>query len=141
MKQLIAHTLTSLLLTVGFLAGTVQGQASSDVVKVNIPFEFNVGNKTFPAGRYSLVEPFQHFLVLRDARGQSIASTFTVGVESASPVAVSKLKFESVAGRYTLTEVWQQEKSWGQRVPVNHRTILAKQRSPEPREPAEGSQP
>jgi len=59
MKQLIARTLTSLLLAVGFLAGIANGQATSWVVKVNIPFEFNVGNKTFPAGSYSLAQPLQ----------------------------------------------------------------------------------
>ena len=111
MKQLIARTLTSLLLAVGFLAGTANGEATSWVVKVNIPFEFNVGNKTFPAGSYSLVQPLQHFLVLRDSRGQTVASVFTQGIESNAPMAAAKLRFDSVAGQHTLTEVWQQQES------------------------------
>ena len=142
MKQLIARTLTSLLLAVGFLAGMANGQTTSWVVKVNIPFEFNVGNKTFPAGTYSLVQPLQHFLVLRDSRGQTIASAFTEGIESASPVAAPKLKFDSVAGQHTLIEVWQQQESSGQRLyPVRYRTNFAKHQSTEASETAEGSQP
>jgi hypothetical protein len=142
MKQLIARTLTSLLLAVGFLAGTANGQATSWVVRVNIPFEFNVGNKTFPAGSYSLAQPLQHFLVLRDSRGQTIASVFTQGIESNAPVAAAKLRFDSVAGQHTLTEVWQQQESYGQRLyPTKYRTNLAKRPSTEARETAEGSQP
>ncbi len=30
-------------------------QAQSKVITANIPFEFNFGGKTFPAGDYSLV--------------------------------------------------------------------------------------
>jgi hypothetical protein len=105
MKRLIARTLTSLLLAVLWLGGAAYAQFTPKVIKVNIPFEFNVGNKTFPAGSYSLVQPLQHFLVLRDARGQTIASAFTEGIESATPTAAPKLKFDSVAGQYTLTEV------------------------------------
>jgi len=142
MKQLIARTLTSLLLAVGFLAGTANGQATSWVVKVNIPFEFNVGNKTFPAGSYSLVQPLQHFLVLRDSRGQTVASLFTQGIESNAPMAAAKLRFDSVAGQHTLTEVWQRQESYGQRLyPTKYRTNVAKRPSPEARETAEGSQP
>jgi hypothetical protein len=142
MKRLIARTLTSLLLAVLWLGGAAYAQFTPKVIKVNIPFEFNVGNKTFPAGSYSLVQPLQHFLVLRDARGQTIASAFTEGIESATPTAAPKLKFDSVAGHYTLTEVWQPQESSGQRLfPTRYRTDFAKHQSTEVRETAEGSQP
>ena len=53
MKYLIARTLTSLMLVV---AGLTAAQAqSTSVIKVNVPFEFNFGDRTFPAGEYSLV--------------------------------------------------------------------------------------
>jgi hypothetical protein len=140
--KLIARTLTSLLLAVGFLAGTANGQATTWVVKVNIPFEFNVGDKTFPAGNYSLVQPLQHFLVLRDSRGQTIASSFTSGIESQAPAAAAKLRFESAAGQHILTEVWQRQESSGQRLfPAKYRAEFAKHPSAEARETAEGSQP
>jgi len=142
MKQLIARTLTSLLLVVVWLAGTAYAQSTTWVIKVNIPFEFNVGDKTFPAGDYSLAQPLQHFLVLRDSRGQAIASAFTEGIESAAPVAAPKLRFYSADGRHVLTEVWQQQESSGQRLfPARYRTNFAKHRSTEARETAEGSQP
>jgi hypothetical protein len=141
MKQLIARTLTSLLLVVVWLAAA-HAQSTPWVIKVNIPFEFNVGDQTFPAGGYSLTQPLQHLLVLRDARAQTIASVFTGGIDSLTPVASTKLKFDSIGGRHILSEVWQQQQSTGERLyPAKQRTTFAKRRSTEARETAEGSQP
>ncbi len=143
MKQLIRLILTSLSLIVMCAAGAAYAQ-SPTVIRVNIPFEFTLGDRTFPAGNYSLVQPLQHFLVLRDARGQSIASTFTSGLESSAVSPTSKLRFESIAGQNVLSEVWQQDVSSGQKLyPTRTKTssYLAKRRSPEARQTAEGSQP
>lgn len=141
MKQLIARVLTSFVLVVVWLTAAAQAQ-SSWVIKVNIPFEFNVGDQVFPAGDYSLVQPLQHFLMLRNSRGQTIASVFAVGVDSQKPVAAPKLAFYSSGGRHVLSEVWQQEESTGLRLfPAKQRTAVAKHGSPEARETAEGSQP
>jgi hypothetical protein len=142
MKQMIARTLTSLLLIVVWLAATARAQSTPWVIKVNIPFEFNVGDQAFPAGSYSLVQPLQHLLVLRDARGQTIASAFSGGIDSPTPMASTKLKFDSFGGRHILSEVWQQQQSTGERLyPTKRRTTFAKRRSAEARETAEGSQP
>jgi hypothetical protein len=143
MKQLIARILTSLLTIVLWAAGTAYAQTPA-VIKVNIPFEFSLGNRTFPAGDYSLVQPLQHFLVLRDARGQTIASTFTTGIESSVAQATSKLRFYSVGGVNVLTEVWQQDNSAGLKLfptNTNSRSYVAKRHSSEAHQTAEGSQP
>jgi hypothetical protein len=58
----------SLMLLIASAAGSANAQ-SAQSIKVNIPFAFSFADKTFPAGNYSLFEPLQHFLVLRDARG------------------------------------------------------------------------
>lgn len=140
MKHLIARTLTSLTLVVVGL--TMAAQAQSKVIKANIPFEFNFGDKIFPAGDYSLVQPLQHLLVLRDSRRQAIAQTFTEGVDSLTSPDATKLKFYSSGGQHVLTEVWRQADSSGQRLyPAKNRTNLAKNRSTEARAAAEGSQP
>jgi len=141
MKQLIARTLASFMLAVMGLAVTASAQ-SARVVKVNVPFEFSFGTRVFPAGEYSLVEPLQHVLVLRDARGQTIAQTFTEGVESKSPADFTKLKFNVSGGQYTLAEVWKQYDSAGQRLfPAKDSTSLAKGHSTQTREAVGGSQP
>ena len=142
MKQLIARTLTSLMLVVVWLAATAQAQSTPLVIKVKIPFEFSIGDRTFPPGYYSLVQPLQHLLALRDARGQTIASALTIGIESSAAPATGKLKFSSVAGQYVLSEVWQQDSHLGQKLfATKSRSTFAKHRSTEARETAEGSQP
>jgi hypothetical protein len=143
MNQLMLRALTSLLTVVLWTAGAAYAQTPA-VIKVNIPFEFRLGDQSFPPGDYSLVQPLQHLLVLRDARRQTIASTFTTGIESSAAPAISKLKFRSVGGQYVLTEVWQQDDRAGLKLfPTNttNRSYVAKRRSPEARHTAEGSQP
>jgi hypothetical protein len=115
---------------------------STSVIKVNVPFEFNFGDRTFPAGEYSLVQPMQHLLVLRDSRGHYIAQAFTGGIESLTPADATKLKFSNSDGQHVLTEVWQKLDSSGQRLyPAKNSTNFAKHRSTEAREASEGSQP
>ena len=80
MKRLLELTLTSLFVFVLWTAGSAYAQSTA-VIRVHVPFEFSLGSKTFQPGDYSLVQPLQNFLVLRNERGQTIASTFTTGVE------------------------------------------------------------
>jgi hypothetical protein len=140
--KLLGRTLTSLFVFVVYLAGMAYGQTSASVIKVNIPFEFNVGDKTFPAGSYSLIEPAQHYLVLRDDRGRTIASAFTTEVDVSETVSNPKLRFSSVDGVHVLAEVWQAGDPAGQRLMgAKPRTMLAQRHSVEARQAAEGSQP
>jgi|SRR5262252_118587 hypothetical protein len=141
--KLLGRTLTSLLLFVVYQAGMAYAQTSASVIRVNIPFEFNVGDKTFPAGDYSLTQPMQHFLVLRDQRGHTVASSFTSGVDVSAPVSAPTLRFSSVGGTHTLSEVWQAGDPSGQRLMESskQRSMVANRRSAEAREAAEGSQP
>src|SRR5262249_44316601 len=90
MKNLFTRSLTLLGLMVVGLAMTAAAQSSA-VIKANIPFDFNFAGKTFPAGEYSLVQPIQHVLALRDSRKQIIAQTLTGGIESITPEETTKL--------------------------------------------------
>lgn len=141
MKNLITRTLTSLMLAVVGL-GTVASAELAPVIKVSIPFEFNFGDQTFPAGDYTLVQPQQHVLVLRDARGHLVAQRLTGGVESTNASDVTKLRFKTVDGQHILAEVWEQGDASGLRVyPPKSRNDVARNRSTESRDRAEGSQP
>ena len=141
MKQLITRTLASLVLMVMSVSAISHAQSTTWVVKANIPFEFTVAGKAFPAGEYSLVEPIQHYLVLRDSRGHSVASVFTSGIDSSSLPATSKLRFDSSNGTPALVEVWQQQDSLGQRLILSKSELALAKRTTESRESTEGSQP
>ena len=105
MKDYIARIFASMLFVVLAMAGSAPAQTVS-TIKVSIPFEFSFGEKTFPAGNYALVQPAEHFLVLRGSEGNSLAEVTTQFVESYRPADNTKLKFYPSNGKYTLAEVW-----------------------------------
>ena len=115
MKHLMARTLTSLIFVVVGLAATAPAQ-STRIVKANIPFEFSFGNRSFPAGEYSLVQSQQHLLALRDPRGHSIAQVLTGPIYSLTPAAKTTLKFYSSNGQHILAEVWQEQDASGEQL-------------------------
>ena len=67
MKQQLSIALTKLtfLGVILLIATSAQGQSLSTVVRVNIPFDFIVAEKTFEAGEYS-VNPVQDDATVND---------------------------------------------------------------------------
>jgi hypothetical protein len=116
MKSFVARTLTSLLLGVLALGPTAQAQRIERVIKVDIPFEFNVADRVFPAGKYSLVSTASALLELRDAEGHILVRTLTNSVETLKAPASPTLQFNSEGGRYSLAQVWQENYSIGQQL-------------------------
>jgi hypothetical protein len=116
MKNLVGRTLTSLLLGVLAFGPAAQAQRIERVIKANIPFEFSVGSKTFPAGRYRLVSVSPAVLQLRDAEDHCLTVVLTNSVETLKAPGYSKLQFYGEDGRYALTEVWQEDFTFGQQL-------------------------
>ena len=116
MKNLVARTLAAILLGVLTLASTAQAQGTERVIKVNIPFEFSVGDRVFPAGHYSLVSTTPALLQLRDTEGHILTRVLTNSVETSNTPAEPKLRFSSNGGRYSLAQVWQENDSIGQQL-------------------------
>src|ERR1700682_5502092 len=91
MKNFVERTVTSLLLGVLAFGYTAHAQRTQRVIQVNIPFEFNVGDQTFPAGNYSLVRLEPTLLELRDAQSRSLTTVVTNLVQTLKPPAAPKL--------------------------------------------------
>lgn len=107
MKNLTARILTILLPAVLLLGGTAQAQYEPHTLLVTVPFEFTAGDKTFPAGDYSIVSTAPDRLSLRDSRGHVLASL--VAHSTGWPNDYSRpprLTFYSVGGTHALTHVW-----------------------------------
>jgi hypothetical protein len=140
MKTLIARTLMSVMFAVVGLGATAPAQ-SIQVIKVNIPFEFSFGDRSFPAGRYSLVQPRPHFLELRDSREHFIAQVLTGDLYSRTPAASTQLKFYSSDGKHVLAEIWERQGSSGEMLYQPKPAVdLAKRRSTADRDTAQGGQ-
>ena len=56
MKNRIARVLASILFGVLTLSSTVRAQQAERAIKVDIPFDFVVGDEIFPPGCYSVVD-------------------------------------------------------------------------------------
>ena len=115
MARRLFRNLTLFMLAVAALLATASAQ-SMRMIKVNVPFEFNFGNGTFPAGAYTLVQAQQHFLSLRDAQGRTVAQLVTLGIESNRPADSTLLKFDTSEGQHRLVEVWREHESLGERL-------------------------
>jgi hypothetical protein len=115
MTRLFARTLTLFILAMLGLVATASTQSMS-VIKVNVPFEFNFGGRTFPADTYTLVQSRQHFLTLRDSRGRAVSQLATEGIEPPRPADSTQMKFDASDGQHRLIEVWKEQNSSGRRL-------------------------
>ncbi|MBZ5681212.1 MAG: hypothetical protein LAO24_14020 [Acidobacteriia bacterium] len=126
--------LTVLSFAVLWLAGVAEAQYAPHYVKVSIPFDFTVGDKSFPGGEYSLAcTPGR--VELRDARTHVVTTIFTHSVESLDRPAAPKLVFSADAGGRALRQVWMENDRYGYELaPSKTATALARQR---PRAPVQ----
>lgn len=130
MKRFVASLLTMLLITFIGMAGTgTASAATGTIVKVNIPFEFSVGDRTFPAGEYSLAKFRPDLIALYDSRGHNVDIALAHVQTNLEPLTDSKLKFEVVGDRHVLAEVWIAGESTGAVFAVKGVTSRAQQLS------------
>ena len=115
--KLIGRTALSFLLMAWSVTGIAQAQFVAWVVKADIPFQFQVGRKTFPAGSYSLIRTGSYTLMLRDSRAAVVATVMTTPVVAVAPHARPKLAFHVEGGQYILTCVWPANSELGDALP------------------------
>jgi hypothetical protein len=111
--KLIGQALLLLSLAIPYFSGTALAQTTAPIIKVNVPFEFEVGNKTFAAGDYSILRSGKYFLVLRNSRQQVVASVLTTPVQRLTAPATPKLEFYVEGGEHRLMQVWQANDHYG----------------------------
>src|SRR5882724_5003950 len=102
MKRIIANA--TLLMAVVLLF-TAAGFTQQHAIKVDVPFEFNVGQKTFPAGEYRVAQVATHVLALRDGNNRFLTFVLTQPMSSDNRV-TPKLRFKVEDGRHVLSEAW-----------------------------------
>jgi hypothetical protein len=91
------------------MATTRVAQAQETIV-VNIPFDFSAGNKTLPAGEYSVRAQYDDARMLLLQRKDSSVAMFigANNVVASAPQSVSKLIFNRYGDRYFLSQVWNE---------------------------------
>jgi hypothetical protein len=116
MKNQVGRVFASLLLSVLMLGPAVYAQRNQRVIKANIPFDFVMGSKSFPAGQYSVVLVGPVLLELRDSRGRTLINVLTESVQAHAAPGQPKLHFDNMGGQNILTQVWQEGDEVGQQI-------------------------
>ena len=95
---------------------SVQAQTSNRQT-ADIPFEFSVGDKTFPAGHYSVTRLNPHSdkaaLVIKSEDGRLSKIVLTTPIEAERAQETAKLVFSRYDNQYFLAEVWTPADSTG----------------------------
>jgi hypothetical protein len=94
-------------------------RAQQNGVKADVPFDFVIGNRAYPAGAYILNSPLNNDSVIRIQNTQEVLSGFTVSNPCAkgAPAKETKLVFHRMGGRYFLYQVWTAGNSTGREFP------------------------
>lgn len=106
-KQLFA-TLATLSILCALTIVSVQAQSRTRI-RAHIPFDFQVGEKTLPAGDYTVKRLSANALLVESASGeQSVIAQASRSVESnvnAKP-STEKMVFRQYGDQYFLAQVW-----------------------------------
>jgi hypothetical protein len=112
-----AFSLVSLL-TLLLVAGSAFAQTVH--LRGNIPFNFAVGNKTFPAGTYDIgsIESGTGKILLLQARDSNTSMMLNSNAaETLEPADKTKLVFNQYGNRYFLSQIWVNGSTLGRQLP------------------------
>lgn len=100
----------SLVIMVAFISAlaSASAQTPGHTLMANVPFEFSVGDKTLPAGDYSISRLNGDGSALRISNQESNQSTsrLTQAKQAAQPRENSVLVFRRYGDQYFLAQVW-----------------------------------
>jgi hypothetical protein len=98
------------------MAGTSFAQSSG--VRANVPFDFTVGNKLFPAGTYTIKEQSDHVIIITNYNKPIAALSLVNGNSNRSPDG-GKLKFHRYGSQYFLSEILCEQANMNLQVPTS----------------------
>ena len=116
MKHNIFGALMTLIVAFSIAVPAVQAQQT--IMSANVPFAFNIGDKSLPAGTYAVREMDRATLIQsKDAKDSVLGIYNYAGPSKADE---TKLVFDKVGDHYFLAEIWTSARSQGLSVPKSH---------------------
>ena len=100
--------LRSVLFALTVLVMATAAQAQQTNLKADIPFDFVVGDRTYPAGEYALKSMTMSDVVIRidNTKEDLIGNIISNQCTSAKPATDSKLIFHRMGDHYFLYQIW-----------------------------------
>ncbi len=108
MKKLgLVLSMSSLMVMLAVVPASGRGRADHKI-QADIPFDFMVGDKTFPAGTYTFADPniTPGVLLIRSRDGHESMLVATRDVENLTRPDETKLVFSRYGDLYFLAQVW-----------------------------------
>jgi hypothetical protein len=111
--------LRSILFVLAVLMLATAARAQQEAVKADVPFDFAVGDRIYPAGEYTLKTAFIDNWIMRLDNTQEGIASFVPShkCENRAPSKETKLVFRHMAGRYFLYQVWTEGSLTGRELP------------------------
>jgi hypothetical protein len=110
-KEVAMSLVNRSLVLAALLLGATGGQAyAKDVVDVQVPFDFQLGNQTFHAGQYEVVmsNAGDGVMSLRGDHGKTFAFALTIPADGQDPAGHKPaLVFSRRENRYVLSQIWE----------------------------------
>lgn len=108
MRKQAAKVFATLSLFIVLTSVSAYGQVLYQV-RVSVPFDFIVGDQTFPAGDYVLESHgfYTQALVIHSLDNRATTTVLSIPVRANSAQAATKLVFHRYGDRYFLAQVWR----------------------------------
>jgi hypothetical protein len=122
-------TLRSILFVLAVILIVPAARAQQNGVKADVPFDFIVGDRAYPAGEYILRADLNSGGIVRIENVQELSVVFASSnsCENRKPPTETKLVFHRMAGRYFLYQVWTAGNLAGRQFPMSRSEVeLAK---------------
>ena len=113
MKRNVIGALMTLIVAFGIAVPVIQAQQT--IMSANVPFAFNIGDKSLPAGTYAVREMDRATLIQsKDAKDSVLGIYNYAGPSKAEE---TKLVFNKVGDHYFLAQIWTSARGQGLAVP------------------------
>ena len=111
--------LRSVLFVLAVLLLATAARAQQNAVKADVPFDFVVGDRAYPAGEYTLKAALNGSSVIRIENMNEVSAAFTQSnsCSKATPSPETKLVFHRMGGHYFLYQVWTEGYATGREFP------------------------
>ncbi len=113
MKKQMIRRLGILSLLLSLLVAPVRAQNIEHRIIADIPFDFVVGNKTFPAGVYTIKHLTSALLLIRSEDGRHSTTLGTTARQSGEKNAEPRVVFHRYGERYFIASVWTSRENYG----------------------------
>ena len=126
--------LRSVLFALAVILLVPAARAQQKGVKADVPFDFVVGDRAYPAGEYILKAAPNANGIMRIENVQEVSAVFVPSNSCAEgvPSTETKLVFHRMAGRYFLYQVWTAGNLTGREFPKGHVEVELAQNHDQP---------